>query len=109
MERLALELKHGIDIICVTYYFRKEEDVIEKAKVLTEKIGRFCGSFLQGNIYGMEEGEYEDLKNYVMEVLEDYMAAIGQQDTVYMVDTLDHGLRTLVEIFTDEEKEPENE
>lgn len=109
MEQLALELRRGIDIICVTYYFKKEENVIEKAVVLAEKIRKFCGSFLQGNIYGMEDGEYEELKNYVVGVLEDYLEAIEQQDAVYMVDTLDHGLRTLAEIYMDDAKEPEYE
>lgn len=108
MEQLALELMRGIDIICVTYYFKKEEDVIEKATVLAERIQRFCGSFLQGNIYGMDEEEYEYLKNYVMEVLKDYLAAVEYEDTVYMVDTLDHGLRDLAEIYRNDAKEPEH-
>lgn len=109
MERLALELRRGIDIICVTYHFKKEETVIEKASVLSEKIGQFCGSFLQGNLYGMQEEEYEELKNYVLEVLKDFVEAMECKDSFYMLDTLDHGLRPLVDIYLDDAEETEHE
>lgn len=109
MEELAFELKRGIDVICVTYYFKKEEDVIEKALVLAERIQRFCGGFLQGNIYGADDEEYEELKNYVLAVLEDYLSAAEHRDTVYMVDTLDHGLRYLTDLYTEDAKEPDDE
>lgn len=109
MEKLARELRRGIDIICVTYHFQKDEQVLEKAGVLTEKIRLFCSELLQGNIYGMEDAEYEQLKNYVLEVLSDYLAAMEHQDPVYMTDTLDYGLRELTDLFTDDAKEKEHE
>lgn len=108
METLAQELERGIDMICIGYYFHKNEDIFLKAKVLAERIQQFCSSFLQGNIYGMEEGEYQDLKSYVIEVLEDYLEALRQKDLIYMLDTLDYGLRELLNIYIDVDAEEEN-
>lgn len=107
MEQLARELKRGIDIICGMYHYQKDESVLLKAKVLAERMQEFCSSFLQGNIYGMEEEEYQSLYNYVLMVLEDYLEALKQQDMVYMLDTLDYGLRELVDIFIEENEDAE--
>lgn len=109
MEKLALELIRGIDLICMSYHFHKDENVIEKALVLAEKIQQYCSGFLQGNIYGIEEKAYEELKNYVLEVLKDYLEAASQRDIVYMVDTLDYGLRELPDLSVGETKETEDE
>lgn len=103
MEVLARELERGIDIICMDYYYQKDENIFPKAKALAGRIQEFCGSFLQGNIYGMEEEEYRALSQYVMEVMEDYLEALAQQDLVYMLDTLDYGLRELVNIYLEKE------
>ncbi len=105
METLARELERGIDIICVGYYYYKEKNIFPKAQVLADRIQRFCGSFLQGDIYGMGEEEYEVLRRYVIQVLKDYLEALEKKDTVYMLDTLDYGLRELLNIYIDKEKE----
>ena len=109
MEKLALELIRGIDLICMSYHFHKDENVIEKALVLADKIQQYCGSFLQGNIYGMEAEAYEELKNYVLEVLKDYLEAVSQRDIVYMVDTLDYGLREIADLSIEHAEETEHE
>lgn len=101
METLARELKHEINIICIEYYYLKEINVIEKSRKLLDKIQEFTKGFLQGNIYGMEEEEYQMLQNFVLQCLDDYIEAVGQQDMVRMVDTLDYGLRELINIYID--------
>lgn len=105
MEALALKLRNGIDIICGGYHYYKIGKVLEAALELAEDIQNFCGSFLQGNIYNMEEEEYEGLRQYVLQILEEYVEAVEQQDLVYMLDTLDYGLRELLNIYIDEEAE----
>lgn len=101
MEALAQELCREIDNICGGYHYFKDENVLERARGLAEKMQRFCKEFLQGNLFGMEEAEYQRLQNYVLQVLEDYMEALKQQDMVYMLDTLDYGLRELLNIYID--------
>lgn len=105
METLARELERGVDIICVGYHYYKDEDIFPKARVLADRIQKFCGSFLQGDIYGLGEEEYQALKEYVIGVLEDYLEALEKRDVVYMLDTLDYGLRELLNIYIDKEKE----
>lgn len=105
MERLARELRCGIDIACGAYYYHKDEGVLLKGIALAERIQKFCGSFLQGNIYGMEDVEYQEFQAFVIGVLEDYLEAVKQKDLVYMLDTLDYGLRELVDIYEGAEEE----
>lgn len=108
MKALARELQCGIDLICGTYYYRKDEEILLKALGMAERIRRFCGVFLQGNIFGIEESEYQDLQKYVYQALEDFLEAVEQKDAIYMLDTLDYGLRELVNIYMEEEDEPGN-
>lgn len=104
MEALAKEINQEIDNICGGYHCYKDENVLNRAGKLAAAIQQFCSGFLQGNLFGMEEEEYLGLQRYVIQVLEDYMEAIKQQDMVYMLDTLDYGLRELLNIYIDTEE-----
>ncbi len=105
METLAQELIRGIDIICLNFHYNKDENIFLKSIELADRIQRFCGSFLQGNIYGMEDEEYQNFGQFVIHVLEDYLEALEQKDSIFLVDTLDHGLRDLVNIYISDERE----
>ena len=101
MEALAKKLRKEIDMICIGFHYYKKVDVIEKAVKLAEDIQVYTATFLQGNVFGMEQDEYVGLQNYVMQVLEDYIEAIHHRDMVLMLDTLDYGLRELLMIYID--------
>ncbi len=101
MEELARELSVAIDNICGGYHYYKDENVLNRSLGLAGRIQTFCSHFLQGNVFGMEEAEYEGLERYVTGVLEDYVEAAKHQDMVYMMDTLDYGLRELLDIYMD--------
>lgn len=105
MEEQAKKLLGQIQAMCDRYYQRKEDCILQEARKMAEDIRNFCSSFLQGNIYGMEEAEYRNLQAYVVSVLEDYMGALQQEDSVWMLDTLDAGLRELLLIYMDEDSE----
>ena len=109
MEEMAKKLLEQINDICIDYLFLKETNVVEKAIKLTDDIRTFTATFLQGNVFGMADEEYENLKQYVIGVLEDYMEAVKQDDMVLMIDTLDYGLRELLKIYIDEDAEEELE
>ncbi len=102
MEEKARKLWVVIDTICGGYHMYKDEKVIEKAKKAAGQIQEYCKFFLQGNIFGMEEKEYQELCNYVIRMLEDFIQAAEQEDTVLMLDTLDYGLRELVDIYRED-------
>lgn len=105
MEELALKIRSDIDNICGGFHYYKDENVLNRSRELAQEIQQFCSFFVQGNIFGMLENEYLNFQKFVLEVLEDYMEAIKQQDMVYMLDTLDYGLRELLNIFIDTEAE----
>lgn len=103
MEELALGLRNKIDNICGGFHYYKDENVLKRAEELAGDIQQFCEGFLQGNVFGIEESEYLEFQNYVIQVLKDYMEAVKQQDMVSMLDTLDYGLRELLKIYIDED------
>ena len=105
MRALAAELRENIDGICIEYHYFKNENVIEKAKEIIPTIQKFCTGFLQGNSYGISEEEYQNLQVFVIDVLKDYVAAIEQEDVVWIIDTLDYGLRELIELYIDDDAE----
>ena len=99
MEELAKEINEKMTRICIEYLFLKQTDVITKVLPLTEDIQSFLNVFLQGNVFGIEEEDYEQLLSYAFRVAEDYVEAISQKDAVLMIDTLDYGLRELLNIY----------
>lgn len=101
MEKLAKTIRDKIDNICGRFHYFKDQNVLNRSQELAPEIQQFCSYFLQGNIFGMEEDEYIEFRQYVIQVLEDYLEAVEQQDIVYMLDTLDYGLRELLNIFID--------
>lgn len=105
MEELALQIWNSIDNICGGFHYYKDENVLDRSQKLARDIQQFCSFFLQGNIFGMDETEYLQLQQYVIGVLEDYMEAIRLKDMVYMLDTLDYGLRELLNIYIDNDAE----
>lgn len=109
MEMLAKELRKDIDMICIGYHYDRQTNVVEKGGKLSEKIQQFASVFLQGNVFGIGEDEYNGLKAYTLQVLEDYVQALEQRDMVLMIDTLDYGLRELLYIFIDKDGGDEND
>ena len=99
MKYKAKQLWIVIDTICGGYYIYKDEKVIEKAKQAAKQVQEYCDFFLHGNHFGMNEEEYRDLCSYVIHVLKDFVEALEQEDTVLMLDTLDYGLRELVNLY----------
>lgn len=103
MEELAKDLYKRVSMISEAYYYQKDDAVIKKGGQLAGKIQQYCSVFLQGNVFGMDDDEYQSLQNYVIQVLKDYMGALEKKDLVWMLDTLDYGLRELLKIYIDTE------
>ena len=101
METMAIELEKEIDRICGEYHYVKAADVMGWAGELADGIRQFISGLLQGDIFGVGEEECVKFQEYVVQVLRDYMEAVRQQDVVLMIDTLDYGLRELLNIFID--------
>ena len=102
MEEKAIGLFNKLQETCVKYPYGKIDTVLKDAQGMSGEIQDFCSAFLQGNIFGMAEDDYQFLQTYTLKVLEDYIGALKHQDTVWMLDTLDAGLRELLMLFMDE-------
>lgn len=106
MEALANDLLSEINVLCAKYHY-KRIDAIEEGKKIAGNIQQFLQLVLQG-IEGNKDEDNIQLQNYILGVLKDYMEAIKQHDSVLMVDTLDYGLRELLNIFKEEDGEQES-
>lgn len=102
MEKKATELLKKIQETCVKFHYFLIDTVLQDAQSNMKEIQEFCSSILQENIFGMEEEDYQLLQAYTIQVLEDFIGAMQHQDMVWMLDTLDAGLRELLLIFIDE-------
>lgn len=103
MEEQARELIKEIDQLCIEYYYFKSHGTIERSKKIISIIQDFITIFLNGNIFGIDDVEYENIRNYSLEVLRDINDALENRDEILMIDTLAYGLRSLAEIFIDGE------
>lgn len=106
MEALARNLCDAVNRICIEYYNFKAEDTVEKALTLRDDIEKLAGGLIA--VLG-SDGESEELRAYVLCVLNDYVEAAKQNDEVLMLDTLDYGLRDILMIYIDEEEETESD
>lgn len=106
MEELAKKLVDGINRLCIEFYYIKENNIMESAVALREDIEKLGGAILAA--LGADE-ESQELRDYTLQVLSDYVEAALQRDEVLMIDTLDYGLRELVGLYIDEEDNADNE
>jgi len=109
VEELVKEISMKINEICIEYIYFKRTDVIEKTLPLTGNIGKFLDAFLRGTISGLNEEEYTALSGYVGQIAQDYVEAAEQRDMVLMIDTLDFGLRELLNLYRDLTEEETND
>ena len=109
MEVLAKELRTEIDLICIEYHYGKQTNIIEKIGKIQGKIQQYFSFFLQDNIFGLSEEEYECLSQYVLQVLKDYVEALANEDMVLMIDTVEWGFRELLNLVIEDNGEAVNE
>ena len=105
MEALAGKLCDAINRICIEYYYFKAENTMDKALALREDIEKLAGGLFA--VLG-DDSESEELRAYMIGVLNDYIEAVKQSDEVLMLDTLDYGLRDILMLYIDEEEGTEN-
>ena len=101
MKDIITELVKQIDTKCVGFHYYKDENVFEDIKGQTENVQKLCMFYLQGNIFGIDEIEYIQLSEYITQILKDYVDSIKNRDIVLLLDTLDYGVRELIDIYID--------
>ncbi len=109
MKALAKELTDKIGRICIDYYFFYKFDAVAQGEKLAGQIQQFTTALIQGIGEGEQTEESQILQDYTLNVLNDYLEAVRQRDLVLMIDTLDFGLRELLNIFITEENDKVDE
>lgn len=99
MEEKIKLINNQINELCSDYYITKRYNVLLKAKSMLNDIQDFLIFILSGNYFELSESEYESLKKYTIELMEDIVNAIENNDVVLVIDSFDYGLRELVDIF----------
>lgn len=97
-EKLEIII-YQINELCKDYYFSKQYNVLGTAKNMLPNIQDFMTVILSGNNFELSEDEYEGLKKFTIDLMEDIVSALENEDVVLIIDSFDYGLRTLVDIF----------
>ncbi len=106
MEELAKKLLDRINRLCIGFYYINENNIMKSAFELREDIEKLTGGLLAA--LGADE-ESQQLRDYTLQVLSDYVEAASQKDEVLMIDTLDYGLREIIGLYIDEEDDADHE
>lgn len=87
------------------YLIEQKRDIVVQVKEIIPQIQEFVLWFLEGNRFGIEDELYQEMQNYVLQVLSDIMDAITQNDRVLLHDAIAYGLMEFLRIFIDSAQE----
>ena len=68
-------------------------------------LNNFVNEFFGENVFGLEEGDYQLLKQLLLDILNDITAGMEQRDRVLLEDAVEYGLKEFVELFIPDESE----
>lgn len=98
------ELYKKIFYSCVQFAVYKKKDIIENVKQLLPLLNNFANEFLHTNCFGLEEEDYQQLKQLLLDILNDIAQGMEQRDIVLLEDTIEFGLKEFVEMFIPDEQ-----
>lgn len=99
------ELYKKIFYSCVQFAVYQKKDIIENVKQLLPLLNNFANEFLRANGFELEEEDYQQLKQLLLNILNDIAQGMEQRDTVLLEDTIEFGLKEFVEMFIPDEQE----
>ena len=98
MEKLATGLLEEINKICIEYYYFNKTDGIKRIQSIQPQIMEYLEVLIQTLQKNADDEDTVNICNYINGVLEDYFEAVKNDDIVLMIDTVDHGLREVLEL-----------
>ena len=102
MEELARIIIDNINKICIDFYYFRKENIMKVGMDILPNIQKI---FEQINLFANENPQDKDIvgmQNFALNVIKDLLSAIENEDKVLLVDTLDFGVRELMNIFIEE-------
>lgn len=98
------ELYKKVFNICVGFAVYNKTNIIEEMYKILPEIKKNSMKILENNIYNMEDADYNALRTFLLEILQDIIQGIEQRDTVLLEDVCEYGLKKFLELFFTEEK-----
>ena len=91
--------------VCVQFAVYKKKNIIENVHQLLPLLEEFLNEFFGGNVFCLEEDDYQLLKQLLLDILNDITEGMEQRDKVLLEDTIEYGLMEFVELFIPDERE----
>lgn len=104
MEEKIEALYKELTDISAEYLIYQRRDNVEKIKKIIPQIQEFVLWFLEGNKFGIELVDYQDMCRNLLEILEDILCALKQGDRVLMHDATANGLMEYLRLFVGQEE-----
>ena len=104
MKELAKKIIQDINQICIEFYYFRRDSILKKSGKILSDIQMV---FTQINLLvesNPEDADIEEIHKYIIGVMNDLLESIENKDIVLFVDTLDYGVRNIMEVFTDNEE-----
>lgn len=99
------ELYKKIYSACVQFAVYHKKNIIENVHELLPLLDDFVNEFFDGNIFGLEEEDYQLLKQLLLDILNDITMGLEQRDRILLEDTVEYGLKEFIELFIPDEGE----
>lgn len=99
------ELYKEIYAACIQFAVYKEKNIVEKVQHFFPLLNDFVTVFMGGNEFGIEEEDYQLLRQLLIDILKDIALGIENRDRVLLEDTVEYGLKEFIEIFITDEEE----
>lgn len=99
------ELYSKVFRICVQFAVYHKKILLEDLNGVLTLLDTFTNDFFNENRFEIEEEDYQLLKQLLLNILNDIVEGMKFQDELLLEDTLEYGLKELLElIISDEEK-----
>lgn len=103
MKNEVIETLEKIDKICIEFYFFRNEDILDSVMQIIPKIQTWCEQLIDIlEQYPMDE-DAVTVYNFTIETINDIVSAIEYNDQVLLIDTLDFGIREVLNLLIQDE------
>ncbi len=101
IEELYKKVYHA----CVEFAVYRKKNIKENVTDFLPLLGGFANQFLEGNYFGFDEEDYQQLKQLLLNILNDIAQGLEQRDNVLLEDTVEFGVKEFLELFIPDEEE----
>ena len=99
------ELYKKVYRACVEFAVYRKKNIKENIADFLPLLGEFANKFLEEDYFGFDEEDYQQLKQLLLNILNDIAQGMEQRDSVLLEDTVEFGLKEFLELFIPDEGE----